>query len=220
MVTLASQADCYVYVDGFNLYYMIRRSPNRWLDVVALADLVAGQTVGQVRYFTARVKALDDPTTPQRQQVYLRALGALSRLSIHYGQFNSNQHTLPLEENNHRLSLKNGRRAGTRVHVLKQEEKGSDVNLATHLLVDAYEGRFKRAVIISNDTDLVEPVQHVNRELKLPVHIATSRSRPARRLVRASSGHRLIRQSDFASCQLPSPTTDSDGRSVSKPSSW
>ena len=44
------------------------------------------------------------------------------------------------------------------VRVMKTEEKGSDVNLATYLLVDAFEDRFDVAVIISNDSDLKEPI--------------------------------------------------------------
>jgi hypothetical protein len=216
----ATDGACYVYVDGFNLCYMIRRTPNRWLDVVALADLLAGEPVAQVRYFTGRVKALDDPTTPQRQQVYLRALGVLPRLSIHYGQFNSNQHTLPLEENENRMLLRNGRRAGTRVHVLKREEKGSDVNLATNLLIDAYERQFTRAIVISNDTDLVEPIRHVNRVLGMPVRIATARARPAKRLAQASAGHILINADHLGAAQLPWELQDRDGRSVHKPPRW
>ena len=37
--------------------------------------------------------------------------------------------------------------------------KGSDVNLAAHLLNDAWKGLFEAAVVISNDTDLVTPIR-------------------------------------------------------------
>jgi hypothetical protein len=37
------------------------------------------------------------------------------------------------------------------------EEKGSDVNLAVHLLNDAWQDRFEAAAATSNDTDLVAP---------------------------------------------------------------
>jgi len=51
------------------------------------------------------------------------------------------------------------------------EEKGSDVNLACHLVNDAWAGRFDAAVVISNDTDLVEPIRIVTQELKKNVLI-------------------------------------------------
>jgi hypothetical protein len=46
----------------------------------------------------------------------------------------------------------------TTVRVLKTEENGSDVNLATYLLSDAYEQVFEKAVVISNDSDLCTPI--------------------------------------------------------------
>ena len=50
------------------------------------------------------------------------------------------------------------------VHTM--EEKGSDVNLAVHLLNDAWRGLFDAAVVISNDTDLVTPIRMVTMERK------------------------------------------------------
>jgi hypothetical protein len=49
------------------------------------------------------------------------------------------------------------------------EEKGSDVSLASHLIHDAWAGRFKAGAVLSNDTDLVEPIRIVTQELKKPV---------------------------------------------------
>jgi hypothetical protein len=37
------------------------------------------------------------------------------------------------------------------------EEKGTDVNLATYLLVDGYEGDYEQALVMSNDADLALP---------------------------------------------------------------
>ena len=36
------------------------------------------------------------------------------------------------------------------VQVMKSEEKGSDVNIATYLLVDAFDDEYEAAVVISN----------------------------------------------------------------------
>jgi hypothetical protein len=57
----------------------------------------------------------------------------------------------------------------TLVWVDKTEEKGSDVNLASHLLRDAYGRRFEVAVLVTNDSDLAEPVRIVAQEIGLPV---------------------------------------------------
>jgi hypothetical protein len=37
----------------------------------------------------------------------------------------------------------------------------SEVNVATHLLVDAFNDRIDGAVVISNDSDLALPIRHV-----------------------------------------------------------
>lgn len=46
------------------------------------------------------------------------------------------------------------------------EEKGSDVNLAVHLLNDAWKDLFDVGVVVSNDTDLVTPIRMVTVERK------------------------------------------------------
>jgi uncharacterized LabA/DUF88 family protein len=214
-----------VYIDGFNLYYSIRRSPNKWLDLEALCDrMLPGKHVTQIRYFTARVRPLDDPQQPQRQQVYLRALDTFPRIECHFGAFNVNQHVLPLSENakrelNYPGSKMGKALAGTKVPVLKPEEKGSDVNLATFLLVDAFAQASQEAVVLSNDTDLVEPIRHVSKNLGIPVRVMNARARPAKRLVSAGDGFIHLTHADFAACQLPDPVHDAKGP-IHKPAKW
>jgi hypothetical protein len=58
---------------------------------------------------------------------YLRALRTLPKVSIHYGHFLESVTRMP----------KSNPPPNT-VEVIKREEKGSDVNLATYLLVDAF----------------------------------------------------------------------------------
>jgi hypothetical protein len=57
--------------------------------------------------------------------------------------------------------------AGFMVSYARREEKGSDVNVASHLLVDVYEGRIDAALVISNDSDLEFAVKHARS--KIPV---------------------------------------------------
>jgi hypothetical protein len=74
----------------------------------------------------------NDPNQPVRQQLYLRALATLPKVSVHFGHFLSHEITMP-------LVVPPGL-PQKYVRVVKTEEKGSDVNLATHLLHDAHMG--------------------------------------------------------------------------------
>ena len=49
------------------------------------------------------------------------------------------------------------------------EEKGSDVNLATRLLVDGFSGEYEQAVIVSNDADFATAMRYMRDNLSLRV---------------------------------------------------
>ena len=53
--------------------------------------------------------------------------------------------------------------------ILHIEEKGSDVNVASHLLLDTLGGHIEAAIVISNDSDLGLPI----RETRLRVPVGT-----------------------------------------------
>lgn len=102
---------------------------------------------------------------------------------------------------------------------IKTEEKGSDVNLATHLLHDGYQNRFECAIVVSGDSDLAETVRIVIAELKKPVGSLNPQQKPCRALQATATFYRHIRPSALAKCQFPPTLTDSHG-TFSKPSSW
>ena len=119
-----------VYIDGFNLYYgsLKNRWPQfKWLDLQSFCEsLLPRLRVKRVHYFTARVQnSPRDPSVADRQQAYLRALATLPKLTIHEGLFTVRTVNLPLSNN-----------PTTIVQVIKTEEKRTDVNLATALLLD------------------------------------------------------------------------------------
>ena len=101
------------------------------------------------------------------------------------------------------------------VHTL--EEKGSDVNLASHLLNDAWKGLFDVAVVISNDTDLVEPIRMVTQERNQPVIIVCTSRRMAAGLASVASRKRYIRKSHLRKAQFPDPLPASR---IQKPAGW
>ena len=118
-----------VYVDGCKLYYgALRKTPYRWLDLEKLCKLLLPKnTIQHIRYFTALVSARpNDLHQPQRQQLYLRALGTLPAVSVHFGYFLTHRVKMP-------LAVPPGE-PQKYVDVMKTEEKRSDVNLATHLM--------------------------------------------------------------------------------------
>lgn len=205
-----------VYVDGFNLYYgCLKGGPHRWLDLGTLfGHLLPGDNVTAIKYFTARVKGRPgNPRAPQRQQTYLRALDTVPHLSTHFGHFLKKKTRMPLVNP-----------PPTTAEVWKTEEKGSDVNLATHLVADAFRQQYDRAVVVSNDGDLKQPVEFVRVELGLPVGVLNPHRRSrswalSPKTLPVGSFYRPIRQGPLAASQFPGTMTDAAG-TFSKPSAW
>ncbi len=169
--------------------------------------------IEQICYFTARVNPRpNDPTQPQRQQVYLRALRTLPKLEIILGQF---------RERRTRLPLTNPPPGGPKtVEVIKPEEKGTDVNLATRLLVDGFKNNYEQAVVISNDSDLATPMKYVKEELKLKVSVVNPSKTPTHRdLEDAATYAKRLRRNHLIRSQFSKVLQDRNGR-FSKPKSW
>lgn len=205
-----------VYVDGYNLYYScLKRSAFKWLDINQLAvNQLPKNQIDAVRYFTARVSARPhDPTQPQRQETYFRALRTVPNLEIHYGHFLTHEVSMP------DAAAWNAGNFHAR-RVIKTEEKGSDVNLATHLLMDAFDGLFDVAVIISNDSDLAEPIKLVRQRFGKAVGLLGHRSvRVSGKLKPLASFIRSFPTSALAKAQFPNQLKDGTGV-FSKPPTW
>ena len=93
--------------------------------------------------------------------MYLRALHTLPNLKIIFGQFKKRQVRGILCDSEDRKQLKKDI-----VKIKKWEEKKSDVNIATHLVSDAYQSECECVVLISNDADLTPPLLHIKHKLK------------------------------------------------------
>lgn len=203
-----------VYIDGFNLYYgAVKGTPYKWLDLQALCQVLLPQhNLVKIKYYTAKVSArTNDPGQPVRQQTYLRALATIPNLEIVYGQFLQSTVTMPLAN-----PLPNGPRF---VGVIKTEEKGSDVNIATHMVHDGHLGLYDTAVILSNDSDLVEPVKIVRYDLHKRVGMLNPHKRPSHSLRQHVTFIKPIRQGVLRQCQFPPLMTDATG-SFHKPLNW
>jgi len=204
-----------LYVDAFNLYYgCLKGTPYRWLNLADLASrlLVSHNRLVRIKYFTARVSARpNDPDQPTRQQLYLRALRTLPQVEVHYGHYLTHEVMMPLA---------NPPAGGQRyARVIKTEEKGSDVNLATHLIADAYEDAFDAAALITNDSDLLEPVRLVRGRLKKTIGILNPQKHPSFVLKKAATFFKQIRRAAIAASQFSDELEDATGK-FQKPTGW
>ena len=204
-----------VYVDGFNLYYgAVKGTPYKWLDISKLCHfLLPKNQVLEIKYFTALVNPRpDDPSQPLRQQIYLRALRTIPHLEIILGHFLTHTISMPLANCPPKKQKY--------VQVIKTEEKGSDVNIATHMLNDGYKEAYTAAILISNDSDLVEPIKIVRNELKKAVIVLNpSLTTPSQELARFATFVKPIRQGVLAASQFPEQLQDKNGF-FHKPPDW
>jgi uncharacterized LabA/DUF88 family protein len=198
-----------VYVDGFNLYYgALKPDPAvRWLDLSALAQALRPGALTSVRYFTARVQAKPDPGSRARQRLYLKLLEQAPDITIHYGTFTTNPTWKPLV---------NPPAAGNpTVYVWKTEEKGSDVNLATFLLLDGMDHLYDEAIVISGDSDLVMPIREANRRFG-PIHVLNPRNRPSN-LAGGAASYGYLSPALLPLCQFPNSVTLPTGGVITRP---
>lgn len=204
-----------VYIDGFNLYYgCLKGTVHKWLDVQALCTaLLPRNDIDLVRYFTAKVSARpNDPDQATRQQTYLRALASNSSVSIHLGHFLTHPTIMP-----EAAAWQAGRYRPVRV--IKTEEKGSDVNLATFLLMDAFDDLYDCAVIVSNDSDLKEPIAQVRGRFGKTIGLLNPQKTTSAALRPLAHFIKPIRSGALGATQLPAQLNDAKG-AIHKPVRW
>jgi len=204
-----------VYVDGFNLYYWMKRTAYRWIDLKALA-LSAITKPGKehqivaVKYFTAHVSDTDDdPSKAMRQDTYFKALTAfIPELTIYKGEFRRNQDDAP--------RVTRGGGVGDLVRVWVTEEKGSDVNLAVELVNDAWLGLYDAAVVISNDSDLERAVLTAKKKGRTIINLVRGDA-DFMSLKRVSSYAKMLTMEDLQNSLMPRQIPDTK---ISIPHSW
>lgn len=171
----------------------------KWLDVRAM---VTGAIHAQgswksprivsIVYCTARISARMNPDGHSEQDVYLKALLASRSVDrIEYGKYVVGIRPRPLAVRGARSKdppvvvtsawpVMVQSRLGTpqpgatfMVSTLHQEEKGTDVNVASHLLIDVLTNAVDAVVVVSNDSDLAFPVQFARE--RVPVGLVNPR---------------------------------------------
>jgi len=143
--------------------------------------------------------------------MYFRALRTLPGLEIIFGHFLTNVVSMPIagcEPGNQKY-----------VNVIKTEEKGSDVNLAKHLLFDGFKGNYQAAAVITNDSDLLEPIRIIRSEMNVHIGILNPHTAPSRALIKYASFVKQIRRGVLSVSQFPPQLRDEKGV-FHKPMTW
>lgn len=225
-----------VYIDGLNLFYgALKHSSHRWLDLYALATELAppGATLDMVRYFTAPVGG----DSGARQNIYFRALETLTLVSVHKGTFYRNVDRRPLANTPARgmASVMEGRTAGTKwqalahpmpggevaVSIKNDEEKGSDVNLATYLMFDALMGKFDLGIVVSGDSDLAEPIRLCNTKCNKDVDVVNPYATHQAHLLRGvAHTYGTLDRAILARCHFPPSMMAKNKHRIVKPARW
>jgi uncharacterized LabA/DUF88 family protein len=196
------------YVDGFNLYFGLRDSNLKrlyWLNIKLLAQnlLKQNQQLVVTKYFTARISG--PPDKAKRQSVFLEALETLDDFEIYTGHYLSKT-----------ITCRNCKQSWQSF-----EEKMTDVNIATEMLVDAFNDGFDTALLISADSDLVRPINTIKKIFPRkriivffpPKRFSADLKKAAD--IQLSLGHGLLAKSQF-----PDKLRKRDGYVLHKPESW
>lgn len=195
----------------------------------------AGARVDRVVYCTARIDSVQNPSAYRDQDIYLKALVQARAVDhIEYGHYVSRVKVAPLAEmvpessgvrgapsvfhsrwpvmvkDQHRQDVPD---AIFMVRYLHNEEKGSDVNVGSHLLLDVLTGEVDAVILVSNDSDLRFPVTEARR--RVPVGVLNPRGGPTAGALRpggaaGTSVHwtRLLRPEDLTASQLEAQVAD------------
>ena len=196
-----------VYIDGFNLYFgMLEADLGRlkWLNLNLLVKnlLKTNQKLFEIKYFTSRVS--NNPEKQKRQTTYIEALEAFG-VKVYYGHYQRNK-----TECN---------RCGNIWP--KYNEKMTDVNIATQMIIDAYKNKYDMAMLISGDSDLVPPIKaiHENFEHKR-VFVIFPPKRHNNSVSLVARGSMTIGRKKLADSQLDQEVKKKDGYIIKKPTEW
>ncbi len=196
-----------VYVDGFNLYFgMLDAGFDycKWLNIKLLACnlLQNNQTLVEIKYFTSRVS--NNPEKQKRQNTYLEALESVG-VKIYYGNYQSDK-----------IECK---RCGNIWPTYN--EKMTDVNIATQILIDAFQDEYDMAMLISGDSDLVPPIKSVHEIFKNKrVFVAFPPKRHNQSVALMAKGSLTIGRKKLVDSQFELEVPKRDGYILKKPKDW
>jgi uncharacterized LabA/DUF88 family protein len=197
-----------VYIDGFNLYFGLIEKGWRnylWLDLIKFLKslLIANQKLIHTKYFTSRISK--PVSKNRRQSIFIDALSTLSDFSIYYGRYQAQIRTC---EN-----------CGFTSFI--SNEKKTDVNIATEMMVDAFQNKFDSAILVSADADLTAPIKAIRSLFPdKKVIVAFPPKRDSYELRSVASTHYFIGEHNFRGNLLPDIVRTSSGFELKRPEKW
>jgi len=204
---MQKKEDVVVYVDGFNLYFgMVEAGLDqcKWLNIRELAKslLKENQELKGIKYFTSRVS--NNPEKQKRQTQYLEALESVG-IKIYYGHYQRNK-----------IECRNCGNIWASFN-----EKMTDVNIATHIILDAYKDKYNMAMLISGDSDLVPPIKEVHNNFPTKrIFVAFPPKRHNNSVALVAKGSMVLGRKKLLDNQFPDEVQKSDGYILQKPNDW
>ena len=213
-----------VYIDGSNLYYgLARPSGVKWLDLTALAKslLNADHEISSIKYFASRViDKTPDHHKSARQDKYFDALRNTPGVEIVEGRYRE-QKEKSLPASGDCLSCEK-RLPDGRVKVYRITEKLTDVNIAAHMLADAFQHKADAYALITGDSDLSPVVRTIRYSIGSPIIVFNPQRAICNELRQFASFYRNIDPMVAAHCKLPISLAamDGSGRMIHCPEDW
>ncbi len=97
----------------------------------------------------------------------------------------------------------------------------TDVNIATQILIDAYQDKYDMAMLISGDSDLVPPIKAIHDNFKSKrVFVAFPPKRHNNTVALQAKGSMIIGRKKLVNSQFPKEVTKKDGFVLKKPKEW
>ncbi len=238
----ALQRSWTVYVDGLNFYVAVKGRPEaKWVDLRQLAERLvpSGDQLEGVKYFTSQIsaKASEDPASPSRQRLFIRAARATPDIEVFEGKFQVPegwrsmtskgtwdgrlrpplpQHVLAADERH----FESHDRRPWKARVELPQEKFTDVAIASHLLRDYYRGDCGHAIVVSNDSDLSPAIQLAVDDGHT-VGVFSPMSTVSQALKKSATWAKSIRPDLPDHCQLPDDVpVPGSSRILSRPRAW
>jgi uncharacterized LabA/DUF88 family protein len=160
------------------------------------------QVLVGVRYFTARVGS---PVASQaRQSIYIDTLSEATVAKSIFGRLQLNDITC----------------RACRAVTKKPEEKKTDVAIASHMIADAYEGRYDAALLVSGDSDLAPPVEIVKAIPGRRVIAVFPPRRKSSELARVAGASFNLSENTLRQSQLPATIALRGGTKLLRPPTW
>lgn len=194
------------FIDGFNMYHSMkegRYAKYKWLNYWSFSEkfLLKGDILSDVLYFTAIAHWSDK----EKRHRPLIAANEDAGVKVIYGKFKRVD----------RFCRECRKEYKTR------EEKLTDVNIATHLFLNAIEDKFDKAVIVSGDSDLIPAVNGIQKAFPCKeLFSVTPIRRYSQDLVKAIGKNRRVREEHLKTSQFDDMITLKDGRKVFRPKEW